>query len=173
MPALKYRTKLPRPDDPDIYEPICAALLKGHSQASAAAMAGIDDETLYHWRYKGQAQLQAAQGQWIPWEELGSHARFVIRIKEAQAGLVDEALDHIRGGKNDWAAWMTLIERRFPNDWSRNERREVHSVTVHVTIPAATEAELLAMVQQRITQGQHLLPPGPVSESNHTGSEAT
>ena len=148
MHVLNYAKKAPTPGDPAIYEPIINAILKGHPQPTAAALAGIHEDTLFHWRYKGQDELAAAAGNWIAWDELSSHAQLVIRIKEAQAGLVDEALGHIRAGGKDWAAWMTLLERRFPNDFGRNQRIEIeHNVNVtHRLELGSAEAAILARI---------------------------
>ena len=131
MPKLAYRTKLPRPDDPDVYEPICAAIALGMSQEKAAAKAGIHEDTLYHWRYKGQRELAAAEGQWKPWRELGSHAQLVIRLKEAEAALEFDGVTNWREGKvNDWARWATLLQRRDPERWNVRENSGAPSVTI-------------------------------------------
>jgi len=170
--ALLYRTTVPKPDDPDVYEPLCVALAKGHSQASAAALAGIHEDTLYHWRYQGEAELAAAQGNWIPWEELGHHARLIIRLKEAWAGLESEALDHIRGGKNDWAAWMTLLERRCPHDWGRQNRLEVTQIDSTRDVLAGIGALTLQEITRRLLASQND-PQGASVDTTPTLPETT
>ncbi len=62
MPKLLYRDTLPTPGDPTIYEPICESIAIGLPQARAAALAGIHEDTLFHWRYQGQDELAARDG---------------------------------------------------------------------------------------------------------------
>ncbi|KKN34809.1 hypothetical protein LCGC14_0789890 [marine sediment metagenome] len=163
MPKLLYRTTMPHPDDPEIIASITAAVNKGHPLASAAALAGIHDETLYHWTAKGREELAQAEGHTLLWEELGSHARLVIHIKEALAGLVDEALDHVRAGGKDWAAWMTLLERRMPKDFGRNQA-EAQALPAPlgfaVLLPPEAVQGLLDIAQRAQNRGARFLPPG-------------
>ena len=39
MPALKYRTKMPRPDDPEIIAAFCPAIRQGHPVRTTATPA--------------------------------------------------------------------------------------------------------------------------------------
>lgn len=159
MPALKYRTTLPRPDDPDIYEPICDALAHGQAQTTAAANAGIHEDTLYHWRYQGQEELAALEGQWRPWGELGSHAQLVIRLKEAEAQFVGTALQNWWDAEQNWAKWPTMLERRRPGEFGRQQRVEVRSQSVSITIdvaqlPERVQRELLSRAVAALQQKQ-------------------
>ena len=175
MPKLKYRSKLPRPDDPDIYEPICQAIAIGMPQAQAAFNAGVHEDTLYHWRYQGQAQLAQAEGRWMPWNELGSHAQLVIRIKEAEAGLVEDALLRWREGGKDWPAWATLLERRFPQEFGRRMATTVEqrtlSITVTAELPPAAQSAILAYLQQNYAPPTPLLIEGEGVPGTSPGGE--
>lgn len=164
MPALLYRTTMPHPDDPDIVATISQAMSTGHPLSTAAALAGIHEDTLYHWLDAGKAEIQAAEGTWKPWTELGARAQLVIHVKEALAGLVSEGLDHVRAGDKDWAAWMTLLERRMPQDFGRFQRVEIEQRTVTLSITAQLPPEaaqaLLAMAQAERAEGTKFLPTG-------------
>lgn len=166
MPAvLNYAGKLPRPDDPAIYEPIIDAIAIGHPFVSAASLAGIDVSTLHKWRHKGEAELEALKGEWKRWEELSPHCQLVIRIKSAQADMIDEALKNWRDGAKNWPAWATLLERRVPESFGRNERldiTETRTENYRIELGSATIAILsraLAIEKAKV-QGIPLLTDG-------------
>ena len=152
MPALAYRTKLPRPDDPDILDTIREEVAKGTPLRHAAVLAGIHENTAYRWGTWGREALENAQdGQSL--EELGSHAVFVWNLKEAQAEFVSEALDNWRGSEaKEFAIWATLLERREPGDFGRSDKRQVEQRTVSISVTAqlsGDQAEALLRVLSR------------------------
>ena len=151
-PKLLYRSKMPHPDDPDIVESIVDSLELGMSQPAAAALAGIHEDTLYHWRYQGEAELAALQGRHVPWEELGSKAKLVIRIKQARAGVMKRALQGWWANTDrDWAKYATMLERLFPADFARRTNVQVETQhTVQLELAAPAEQELLRIVAQRL-----------------------
>lgn len=155
MPALLYRTTMPKADDPDIVATISQAMSTGHPLSTAAALAGIHEDTLYHWLDAGKAEIAQTEGAWTPWAELGSRAQLVIHVKEALAGLVSEALEHVRAGGKDWVAWMTLVERRMPQDFGRNQHIEIEQhTTVSITnqLPEGALEALHAIAQGEIAR---------------------
>lgn len=148
--VLNYANKMPKADDPAIYEPICEAIARGHPHVTAASMAGIHLDTLKHWRYKGQAELEALDGEWCPWDDLSPQAQLVFRVRAAQASMADEALTHWRAGEKDWAAWCTLLERRMPADFGRNQRIDITETRTEIhriELGSATQAILERVLQ--------------------------
>ena len=78
--------------------------------------------------------------------------------------MVDEQLNRVHrdaAQKGGWVAAMTLLERRRPKDFGRNQQIQIEStVTVKVSaLPALAEAEVLALIQASIQGGTKLLPP--------------
>ncbi len=148
MPKLAYRVTMPKPDDPDIIRRFADATRKGHATATAAQLAGIGHATALQWLVAGNADLDAAQDGGV----LGSHAGFALEHNQALADLVDAKLGQIHdaaaSGPKFWPAAMTLIERRFPRDFGRNDRLEVEtkSVSVHVTLDALPEGQREALI---------------------------
>jgi hypothetical protein len=147
MPKLAYRTRMPRPDDPDIIARFADATRKGHPVATAATLAGIS-RVAHEWLSTGNAQLDAGDAQ-------GSHAAFAAGHKQAVAdfaernlGVINEATTQAKG----WLPAMTLLERRMPRDFGRNDRLEVESKVVNVNISATLgpgqRAALLAQLQE-------------------------
>ncbi len=141
---------MPRPGDPDIIKRFTSATRKGHPVATAATLAGIGGPTATQWLAAGNAELELAKDG----EELGSLARFAQAHKDALAELVDDRLGviedaaHAKGG---WVPAMTLLERRMPRDFGRNERLEVEAKSIAVTIdyaalPPAQREALIALL---------------------------
>ena len=150
MPAT-LMGRMPRPNDPEIIKRFAEATAKGHPVATAAQLAGISRVTAQEWIVQGNAQLEAG-------DELGSHASFAAEHNQALAALVDAKLDQIHdaaaSGPKFWPAAMTLIERRFPRDFGRNERLEIEQrtvtlVTTYDQLPPAQREALIALLGGR------------------------
>ena len=146
MPALAYRTTIPKPDDPDILEAIYVDVTRGIPLRHAAVRAGISEWTAYGWVDQAKAEIgEGAQ----PHGELSSVALFGQMVKEALAACVDDRLaksDAAEG--NNWQKHITVLERRFPNDFGRNQRIEIeHNVNVtHRLELGSAEAAILARI---------------------------
>jgi len=138
-----YRATLPRPDDPSIVSAIASAVRKGHPLSTAARLAGIHERTAQDWLAIGTRDLDDAQDG----QEPGSHARFALAVKEAEAEMVEAKLsiverDMATPGKG-WLPAMTLLERRRPQDFGRFQRIEVDTTTTTtVRIELSAEAAI-------------------------------
>ena len=98
---------------------------------TVCAYLDIDESVAYDWINKGVAGQDAA-GDWPD-----AYREFAKSVKRGSArgeiGAVAEI--NLQGREHNtpaegrspgqWQAMMTLLERRFPDRWSRNERREV------------------------------------------------
>ena len=152
MPALAARATMPRPGDTAIIAAFSNAIEQGHPIDTAATIAGIGAMTARDWITQGNAQLDADPDGARPVTELGSHAAFAAAHKQALAELVDAKLGQIHdaaaSGPKFWPAAMTLIERRFPRDFGRNERLEIEqrSVNVNVTLEALPPGQREALI---------------------------
>jgi hypothetical protein len=90
----------------------------------------IDEVVAYEWMRKGEAGDDAA-GDWP--EAYRAFAQSVKRgAARGEAAAVAEINRHGRPHEvpegqvpGQWQALMTLLERRFPDRWSRGERREI------------------------------------------------
>lgn len=154
MPALAERITMPRPDDPDILEAVYQARKHGHPQETAAQAAAISQRTLEDWYRIGKEQLATAGEVRLTKEqarELGSHALFAWHIKQADWEMVEDNLAHIRKARGDnWQAAMTLLERRRPQDFGRNQRIDIHSE--HVEVHRLELGDATLAVLERIAQ---------------------
>lgn len=177
MPALAHFATLPKPNDPQIQQAVIASIRLGHPIDTAGKLAGLGHTVAWDWLRKGLAQLEAG-------DEQGSHASFASAVKQAEAEMVDSKLKVIDEatkipGKG-WLPAMTLLERRRPKDFGRNQQIEVTSnstVTyVHELGPRAESAilarrEELAALQETDTGGSEDIPTPMLSE--HTDSSAS
>ncbi|KKM80654.1 hypothetical protein LCGC14_1337580, partial [marine sediment metagenome] len=108
---------------------------------------------------------------WDEGNELGSHVPFMLAIKQAEADLVDSQLGVIQdaGNKGMWAAAMTLLERRFPQDFGRNQRIEVSNQTTIIH-----RLELGSALEHILLRAAELgSPAGLLTEGDGTASIST
>ncbi len=147
MPKLAYRTTMPRPDDPDIIRRFADATRKGHPVATAETLAGLGGRVAGDWLRIGNEQLDAG-------DEQGSHAAFASAHKSAVADFAERNLGVINDATSQPKGWlpaMTLLERRMPRDFGRNERLEIETKSLSVSVsyeslPPAQRAALLALL---------------------------
>ena len=188
MPALlkdatgeQLRPAMPHPDDPEILYAVYEARKLGHPQDTATQAAGIALRTYEDWWRLGKEQLEAAGPVRLTKEqaqELGSHASFAWSIKEADWEMVEDNLQHIRAARGDnWQAAMTLLERRRPKDFGRNQQIQIESNStvryVHELGPRAEAAilarrEELEALTESGTGGQSDTPPPLLPEAPTT-----
>ena len=94
---------------------LAEALRVGHTRATAAALAGIGESTLYSWI--------ATANQPNPSHE---YIDFLEAIKQAEREGEDELVGLIRAAANrTWQAGAWLLERRYPDRWGRKLKAEV------------------------------------------------
>ena len=98
---------------PELTEKICEYLASGCYVCTACALVGISDQTLSNWKQRGEAGEEPYLG-------------FVDAIKDAEARAEARAVALVQKAMvDDWKAAMTWMERKFPDRWSRGERREI------------------------------------------------
>ena len=154
---------LPKPDDPDIVKRVTDATLLGHPIQTAGRMAGLGHTTAWEWLRKGTALL--VEHPEVDPAELGSHAVFADAVEKARAEMVDKQLRRIdmaaKEPKN-WPAAMTLLERRLPDDFGRNQRIEFNrteTVTHRLELGTA-EAAILVRIAELEAENAPLLTEG-------------
>lgn len=133
---------MPKPDDPDIIDRFTTAIRKGHGVASAATLAGVAHNTMYVWLQQGDADIEA--------REASSHATLTTAFKQAEAECIDARLGVIEavtlgGGDKAWLPAMTLIERRWPKVYGRQQYVDIHeerTLTLKLELPPAAVAAL-------------------------------
>ena len=135
---------------------------------TAAQCAGIHVVTSEGWRRLGNQALE--ENPETGPQELGSHAVFTWAVKAAEAELVEAQLANVHrdaNNKGGWAAAMTLLERRRPQDFGRSDKRYVEqvSVSVNVSLPAGPGMELLEIVRRGLESGRKALLPGDNADS--------
>lgn len=87
------------------------ALRAGMPKSQACALCGIRRETLYHWLKRGE------NGE-------AEYVNISNAIKKAQAEFVDTAIKKIKeaGDNKQWTAYAWLLERLFPEEFSRVDK---------------------------------------------------
>jgi len=109
---------------PELTEKICEYLASGCYVCTACDLCGIDQSTYHRWRERGENGEEP-------------YCEFVKAIKDAEARAEARAVALVQKAMvDDWKAAMTWMERKFPDRWSRGERREISgSINQTVIIP--------------------------------------
>lgn len=121
MPAPVYTKKKPskKPGRPTLLnETRQAALLKAIEQGmplkQAAAIAGMSYDTLNHWQNRGANESAPEQ-----------YRQFCQLLRHSQAVAMQVHLTSIcDSAKRDWRAAAWMLERRFPEDFGRQQQLE-------------------------------------------------
>lgn len=109
-----------RPPDitPEIIAKVAQAIKRGCYAQVAARSAGISKSSFYRWLERGEK------------EETGIYRDFWNAIEQADAEAEQWAAERLatiaeHATPNTTAGLIAYLERRFPERWSRGERREV------------------------------------------------
>ena len=106
-------TKLTKP----VQDRIVELLELGNYQGTAARAAGISRSTFHRWMQRG-ADDKATN-------TASAYRDFQDSVKKAEANAEVAAVKCVLdGAEKSWQAAMTYLERKFPERWSRGERRE-------------------------------------------------
>lgn len=141
----------PRYADGAVMNALLRHIEDGLPQQDAARLAGLHPSTFFEWKSSIPAIAEA--------------------VKAAEAKLKQRMVAHVsRAAPTNWQAAMTLLERRFPEDFGRRDRvRHEHAGQVGLQLnPALMDersillaAELearLALEDERAADAQRLLP---------------
>ena len=122
--TIKERNSVGRPPkiDDKMIERVVEALLKCHTQKSAAISAGISEKTFYN--YLERARTVIAEVQEDPARAITEadwlYLKFLAKIEEAEAEVENRLLGRIdEAGKSRWQANAWILERRFGDRWAQ------------------------------------------------------
>lgn len=91
---------------PEIVERICSVLADGNTRRTAAAVVGIDENTLLRWIHR--------------------HADFAERVKTAEQEAVRRNVAIIqRAAERTWQAAAWWLERRFPDEFGQRPKQAI------------------------------------------------
>lgn len=125
---------------PEVHDRIVSLIRAGNYAEVAAVHVGIHPSSYYLWMQKGRDHIEACltvDGE-RPDFEPTVYSEFYESVKAAESkgevsavGVIQKAMD-VGDDKKSWSkavrAWpaaMTYLERKFPERWSRGERREI------------------------------------------------
>jgi transposase len=116
---------------PEIQERIISLILNGNYARTAALCVGVTETTFYRWLQRGELE-----GSGLYWE-------FGEALKAAEAQAEAEAVGEVRmasRNKEQWAAGMTWLERKFPTRWGRQDRSE-HTGEIRIKVVRDNESD--------------------------------
>lgn len=95
--------------DPDTLKELLAQLAAGQRRPVACALAGITEQTFYNWQKKADAGEEP-------------HKSLFVQVKRAEAFAEQKVVQHVLSAAEKpqfWAAGMTYLERKYPDQWGR------------------------------------------------------
>lgn len=98
----------------DVKDDIIRYVRSGVSHEDAAAMAGINESTLYMWKAKGR---EAKSGIYHDFYEQVRHAEIEAKIRKVN--VVE------RAAANDPKLALEILARKYPKEWGRKDRMEL------------------------------------------------
>ena len=148
MPKPVYIPKNPakKPGRPTLLNPTRqAALLEAIEQGmplkQAAAVAGMSYDTLNHWQKRGENESAPPE-----------YCQFYQQLRQSQAVAMQVHVSSIcDAAKRDWRAAAWMLERRFPEDFARQQHHEhaVSDAKPWMPDPDVTPEALIRMKRQR------------------------
>jgi len=98
--------------DPDTCHKIIQALEAGNYQKTAAALAGVSENTFYRWMDRGKNAKS------------GKYREFCESVKKAEEKAKAYHLQQIRKASENgsWQASAWYLERKHPQEWGRQQR---------------------------------------------------
>jgi transposase len=144
---------------PPVHEAIVAAIRQGNYKSTAARLVGIAPTTLTGWLRSGEA------------DENSRYRQLYLECEQAEAEWESEMLGKVRAAAEkpqNWAAAMTMLERRMPEKYGRRDALTVEgnpdrpiTVATHavLTDPERMEA-MLGRFAELAQQTAAALPAG-------------
>lgn len=106
-----YHGRLAELADPTVVDRLLKAVHKGLSKTRAADLAGVSRTTLHAWERRAEAEPESAYG------------TLLALLKTREAEFIERQHERLEAAAEDdsrnWAARMTLLERRFPDEYGR------------------------------------------------------
>ena len=143
----------PRRLTPDVQQRIIDHVADGNYPEVAAQLAGVPRRTFSRWLHDGRIDLD--QG-----VEDSSVARLALAVEKARAECVAHKVKRVQeAGEKSWQADAWWLERNLPHLYGRNQRIEIESksIVLHPALPPVAEAELLALLRDKVASGRKLL----------------
>lgn len=121
--AKRHASGRPSKLTPALAARILTHVLAGSYLTVAADEAGVSVVTIRNWKRRAAAVLETAEdGVEIPEGEM-IFIEFFRAIKMAEGGAELKLLKRASRGEKGWQAAMTVLERRAPDRWGRQEKR--------------------------------------------------
>ena len=108
-------------------EALCNLLRRAISIEAACQIVGIDESLYYKWRKRGREELQrvAEDGRRRVRKDEKPYVAFFKESTRAQGEAEQTLTKHWYNAANeDWRAAMELLQRKFPERWSKKQKHE-------------------------------------------------
>lgn len=144
---------------PDRVQKVCESIAEGHTYAYAAVSAGLSERTLHRYRADADEALMRFENGEELTEREAFLAQFSLMVEEAEHDAEAVLLGRIKAASKDyWQAAAWIMERRWPERWSRSakiRKEEERVIRVQMDLGAPTKARVID------AENRKSLPPAP------------
>ena len=110
---------------------ICEALRRGVSIEGACDLANVSARIFYKWRNRGEDELQRVEEGHRSCRVRKREKPFVQFFRETTRAIAESEKELVKNIKDaapdDWRAAIALLERRFPERWSKRTNVDITS----------------------------------------------
>lgn len=143
----------------EIFDRIEESLKKGNPLAVVASDAGISRRTFYNYLEKGRKarRLHEEEGEQLTqWDDV--YIRLANMVENLEAAVQKKLYDRIEdASEKNWTAAAWILERRFPEDWSKEKKiRHQHTGAgggpIEFTLDVGDEPDEDALTKQEVIE---------------------
>jgi len=111
---------------PELQKEICGYISVGNTFERSCILANIAEKTFYIWKSKGRESKN------------GKYVQFLQAVKKAEEEFKRHHIANIAkaSDKGIWQASAWLLERKYPEEFGRREKIDVHSERLEEAIEA-------------------------------------
>jgi len=111
---------------PELIEQLCEYVRQGNYNIIAVRACGIHERTFYSWLERGQRELEARSEDTTEPESLYTQLYQSLKRSEAEAQIkIANVVTNAALKKGEWLPAMTFLERRWPDQYGRRERKSI------------------------------------------------
>jgi hypothetical protein len=149
---------------PELIEQLCAYVRQGNYNVTAVQACGIHERTFYSWLERGKRELEVRPEDGTEPESLYMQLLQSLKKSEAEAQIkIAKVVTDCAVKDGQWLAGMTFLERRWPDQYGRRERKQVDiHETRHIEVH---HVEVIRPQEAVETMDYKLLPLGEGGEN--------
>lgn len=118
--SCERRVGRPTSLTPNLAARIIGYVLDGSYIETAVLACGVSKKSFYNWRARAEEWMVSEEP--VP-EDEAIYIQFLHSVNWAEARAEIDLLRYAASGARGWQAAMTVLERKYPSRWGRQEKR--------------------------------------------------